>query len=171
MKDGIQQQATRMMRTTTDSLHPEINDCVSITVPQVDRSVKMIVKNIIGVIIEIKEKRGHKFYNVATQHGCIRPLLSRNQFEMCRQRNIIDVETVDREGLTSVRKIAIAEAKRGSEEPSTSFCRCATDFCRTLRCLCRRSHSLCTDRCQHGRNPKTGRIDKNIAANFKCTNV
>lgn len=160
-----------MQPTSYCSLNPEINDCVNITVPQIDRPRKTSMRNFVGVIADIREKKGYKLYSVATKYGCIRPLLSRNQFEICRRRNVIDVDTVNRERVVSIREVAAAEAKRGSEEPSSSFCRCATDLCRTMRCLCRRSGVSCTERCQHGRNPKTGRINQEIAANFKCSNL
>lgn len=155
----------------SSSLDPEINDCVTVTVPEVDRPRKISLENLIGVIVDIVEKaEGHRLYNVATKYGCIRPLLSRNQFELCRRRNVVDVEMVDRERTISIRKIAAAEEKRGSEKPSSSFCHCATDFCRTMRCLCKRNGVLCTERCQHGRNPKTGRISQQVAINFHCCN-
>nr|BDT63497.1 MAG: integrase-like protein [Sesarmops intermedium nimavirus] len=170
VREGIERQATAMIQTTSSSLHPEVNDCVNITVPHLDRPQKTSMQNIVGIIVGIEEYKGHKLYNVATQHGCIRPLLSRNQFEICRRKNVIDVETVDRERILCIRKIAAAEAKRGSEEPSSSFCRCATDSCRTMRCLCRRSGVSCTERCQHGRNPQTGRINHEIAISFRCSN-
>nr|BDT63163.1 MAG: integrase-like protein [Hemigrapsus takanoi nimavirus] len=171
VRNGIEQQASKMIKTTSSSsLHPEINDCVNVTVPQIDRPRKMSMQNFVGVIVAIDEKKGHKLYNVATKYGCIRPLLSRNQFEICRRRNVMDIETVDRERAVSIRKIAAAEAIKGSEEPSSNVCHCATDYCRTMRCFCKRSGILCTERCKHGRNPKTGRINQEIAANFKCCN-
>ena len=166
MKDGIERQASEMIKTTpSSSLHPEINDCVNVTVPEIDRPKKMSMRSFVGVIVAIEEKKGHKLYNVATKYGCIRPLLSRNQFEMCRRRDMIDVETVDKKRAISIRKIASIET-----EPSFKVCHCATDYCRTMRCFCKRSGVLCTEQCKHGRNPKTGRINQEIAANFKCYN-
>ena len=173
VRDGIEQQATKMSQAATScsSFHPEINDCVNVTVPQIDRPRKMSMQNFVGIIVDIKEKNGNKFYDVATKYGCIRPLLSRNQFEICRRRNVIDIETVNMKELTTIRKVAASDAKRGSENPSSTFCHCAKDFCRTMRCLCRKNGLSCTERCQHGRNPKTGRINQEIAANFKCSNL
>ena len=172
MKDGIEQQATEMIRTASYStLYPEINDCIIVTIPQIDRPRKTCMQNFIGIIIGIKENKGHKLYNVATKYGCVRPLLSRNQFEICRQKNVIDIETVDRERIVSIRKIAAAEGKTDSEQATSSFCCCATDFCRTMRCLCRRSGVLCTERCKHGRDPRTGLINKEIVCHFNCTNA
>ena len=159
--------------TSSSSLHPEVNDCVNVTVPIVDRPRKMSMQNFVGIIVAIEEKKGHKFYNVATKYGCIRPLLSRNQFVMCRQRNVIDIETIDKTRTVSIRKIAAAEEMKSSEEPSSSssnVCHCAIDFCRTMRCFCKRRGLFCTERCKHGRNPQTGRIDQEIAAKFKCYN-
>ena len=171
MRDGIEQQASKMIKaTSSSSLYPEINDCVNITVPQIDRPKKMSMQNFIGIILSIEEKAGHKLYNIGTKYGCVRPLLSRNQFEVCRRRDVIDIESVDRKRAVSIRKIAAAEAIRGSEEPSTNVCHCAKDYCRTMRCLCKRSGLICTEKCKHGRNPKTGRVDQEIAANFKCYN-
>lgn len=172
MRDGIQQQAIKMTRTSSSYLlNPEINDCVNITVPEVDRPRKISMKNIVGVIVDIKKNHGSKLYNVATVYGCIRPLLSRNQFEMCRQKNVIDIETVDREREVSIREIAAAEEEGRKERPSSSFCRCATDLCRSLRCMCRRRGLSCTGRCQHGRDPRTGRVNQEIAARFICNNM
>ena len=151
--------------------HPEINECVNVMVPQVDRPKKLSIQNFVGVILDIKENHGHKLYNVGTVYGCIRPLLSRNQFEMCRQRNILDAETVNRERLVSIREIAAAEAVGRSEGLSFGFCRCATDFCRSLRCMCKRRGLPCTGRCQHGRDPRTGRVNQKLAAKFKCNNM
>ena len=157
--------------SSSSSLPPGINDCVNVTVPQVDRPRKMSLQNFVGVIVAIEEKKGHKLYNVATKYGCVRPLLSRNQFEICRRRDVIDIETVDRERTVSIRKIAAAEAIRGSEKVHLSkVCHCATDSCRTMRCLCKRNGVLCTERCKHGRDPQTGRINREIAANFRCYN-
>lgn len=172
MRDGIEQQASKMTKITSSSssLHPEINDCVNVTVPQVDRPRKMSMQNFVGVIVAIEEKKGHKLYSVATKYGCISPLLSRNQFEICRRRDVIDIETVDRERTVSIRKIAAAEAIKGREGPSSKVCLCAIDSCRTMRCLCKRRGVLCTERCRHGRNPKTGRINQEIAVKFKCYN-
>lgn len=159
-----------MINTTFSSLHPEVDDCVTITIPQTDRPEKMSMQNFVGVIVGIQEKRGNKLYNVAAEYGCIRPLLSRNQFEICRRRDVIDIETVDRERAVSIRKIAALEAIKGSEEPSSKCCHCATDYCRTMRCFFKKRGVPCTERCKHGRNPKTGRINQEIAANFKCYN-
>lgn len=168
MRDGITQQASRMIKTTSPSqLYPEIKCCVNVTVPQIDRPRKMSMQNFVGVIVGIEEKKGHTLYNIATKYGCIRPLLSRSQFEICRRRDVIDIETVNRERTVSIRKIAEAEAIK---EPFSSVCHCARDSCRTTRCRCKKSGVLCTERCKHGRNPKTGRIDQKIAANFKCCN-
>lgn len=155
MRDGIEQQAIKMIQTSSSYLfNPEINDCVNVTIPQVDRSREMRMQNIVGIIVDIKENHGHKLYNVATRYGCIRPLLSRNQFEMCRQRNVIDMETVYRERTVSTREIADKTAKGYNEGPSSSFCRCAKDLCKSQRCMCRRKGLLCTGRCQHGYIPK-----------------
>ena len=171
MRDGIKQQASKMIKSNyPSSLYPEINDCVNVMVPLVDRPRKMSLQNIVGIIVAIKEKKGHKLYSVATKHGCIKPLLSRNQFEICRQRNLIEIETVNRERTVSIRKIAALEALEGGGWPSSTVCYCATDNCRTMRCLCWRSGLLCTELCKHGRNPQSGRINEEIAANFKCFN-
>lgn len=169
MRDGIEKQASKMI-TSPSSLDPGIGDCVSVLVPNIDRPKKMNMHNFIGVVVSIEEKKGHKLYNIATKYGCIRPLLSRNQFEICRRRDVIDVETVDKGHIVSIRKIAAAEAIKGSEKPSFKVCHCATDYCRTMRCFCKRNGTLCTERCKHGRNPQTGRINQEIAANFKCLN-
>ena len=172
MRDGIEQQASKMIKgSSPSSLLPKINDCVKVTVPLVDRPMKMSLKNIVGVIVAIEERKGHLLYSVATKHGCIRPLLSRNQFELCRQKNLVDAQTVKIDRAVSIRKIAAAEAIRGSGDGASSrVCHCATDFCRTMRCLCKRSGLLCTARCKHGRDPKTGLINLETVANFECFN-
>ena len=163
-----------MIRTSSSySLLPQINDCVNVTIPQVDRPRKLSIENIVGVIISIEEHGHHKLYNVGTLYGCIRPLLSRNQFELSSQRNMLDPSTVDRKRQTNIRQIAALTTAAADQGPSTSssvFCYCATDFCRTRRCICRRNGKKCTDRCKHGRNNRTGRIDKEIAVKFKCNN-
>ena len=160
-----------MVQTSTSYLlHPQIDDCVIVTIPQVDRPGKLSVRNIIGIIAEIIENQGHKFYNVATKYGCIRPLLLRNQFEMCRQTNVLDTEAMDRERTTTIRQISTATAGEKKGGDAAVFCCCATDFCRTRRCICRRRGVTCTKRCQHGRDARTGRINKDIAVRFKCNN-
>ena len=162
-----------MIQSTSHSSNPEINDCVNVQIPQIDRPRKISVPNFIGVIVNIKESSmGHILYDVGTKYGCIRPLLSRNKFEICRQKKLIDPKTVDRNRTISIRDIAIREAKLGNNKESLSiFCRCATNFCKSKRCLCKRNGIFCTERCQHGRDPQTGRINKEIATNFVCENI
>lgn len=174
MKQGISKQATSMVSpeaSSSSDLHPRLNDCVTITIPRPDRPKKMGIKNFVGIIVNIQERNGHLLYDIATKYGCIRPLVSRNQFVISRRKNIIDIDTVDKDRTVSIRKIAAAEAIVNKEETQvTTFCNCATDYCRTMRCFCRRSGVLCTPNCKHGRDPKTGRINHEIAVNFNCRN-
>lgn len=173
MRHGIQDQAERMVGASSYVADPEINDSVKVNVPKVDRPRKFIAPSFIGVIIGIKKYQGHKLYSVGTRYGCIRPLLSRNQFKLCRQRDITQLEVVNRERVVSIRDVANWEARKldRSDRPSTTFCRCATDLCNSRRCMCRRQSLRCTGLCQHGREPRSGRINQLIAAAFRCKNM
>ena len=141
----------------------------------------MGMQNIVGAIIGIKKKEGHNLYNVATRYGCVTPLLSRNQFEICRQKNLIGTETLDKE--------RTAEGSGKCPVLAFIFCRCAKDSCKCRRCFCRRNNTSngvnmdvmsepavlinntsCTERCQHGRDVRTGRVDNEIAGAFSCSN-
>ncbi len=65
MRDGIEHQASKMIKPTlSSSLHSEINDCVNVTIPQMDRPRKISMQNFVGVIVAIEEKKGHKLYSV-----------------------------------------------------------------------------------------------------------
>ncbi len=65
MRDGIEHQASKMIKPTlSSSLHSEINDCVNVTIPQMDQPRKMNMQNFVGAIVAIKEKKKDTNYTV-----------------------------------------------------------------------------------------------------------
>lgn len=147
VREGTEKQAKDMLRRSAGTKTPtvEIDDCVIIPIPTVDRPTKMTMTNLLGVIVNIREDDGgNRLYDVATKHGKLRPLLSRTQFEVCRRRDLLD--PIVSTGTTSLRDAVAAIAP-----PITTnlICHCILDFCRTRRCICKRSGVMCTARCKH----------------------
>ena len=162
MEEGIRRQAADMLRRSAAAASllppPGINDCVTIPIPEVDRTGKTAVSNLIGMVVGIREEDG--LYEIATEHGRVNSLLSRNQFEMSRRRDIID-------------EVNVSESKSIREMTKSTAvikCHCYSNYCQNKRCLCRRKGMLCTDKCLHGRNSKTGKIDEEVARTFVCKN-
>ena len=148
---------------------PRLNDCVTIRIPEVDRGGKMNAANLIGVVVGIEERDGHPLYEVATEHGRVNSLLSRNQFELSRRRDIIDLSLINTDESKSIREMAAGSSSTKSSSSSIK-CHCYSNGCQNKRCLCRRKGVLCTEKCLHGRNSKTGKIDERVARAFQCKN-
>lgn len=172
--------------SSSESLLPQINDCVMIVFPPVDRPSKTSMLNIIGMIVGIDVRvhtnsHSHHLYRIATEHGCLHPLLSRTQFELCRQRDLLNIRNQEIQWVVSIREAERMMTMANSSSPSSStmllpppptkiFCYCHSSSCMNQCSMCRLSGVVCTDCCCHSHNNRTGRIDPEFAASFRCTN-
>lgn len=147
-----------MLKNSIEEEDIEINDCVNIHIPLVDRPSKITMTNLLGIVLDIKVispssslppfgvKISKKLYDIGTKYGRIRPLLSRNQFELCRRRDLFSL-TIDKMSLISIRQAVMREANviHGS---SIKRCKC-TQNCNTRRCICYRLNLYCSQFCKH----------------------
>jgi len=121
-----------------------VGDCVLLPVSEFDRG-RLDCRNIPGVISQVTP-RG--LYRVATKHGVVNTLLSRNQLLKADCQLLTLDETVPE--VHSFRKLASLHSQSGGQ--GFSKCSCATK-CDTKRCACRKKGTLCHSHC-HPRNSK-----------------
>lgn len=161
ISEGICKEARVMLKKSAhmEDNEVEVNDCVNIHVPLVDRPNKATMTNLLGIVLAIKKCEpttlpsdntsiiiSRKLYDIGTKYGKIRPLLSRNQFDLCRRKDLFSHLIIDAESLISIRRAVIKEA--GSIGFSVKKCKCTYD-CTTNRCICRRLNLNCTSSCKH----------------------
>lgn len=152
-----------MLKKTSTIIAEEdigVNDCVIIHIPLVDRPNKVTMTNLLGIIVNIKSspsssaaaaaaglKLNERLYDIATKHGKIRPMLCRNQFDLCRRRDLFSNLVVNKISIISLRHAVMKEAKVNGLA-TIKKCKC-TNKCDTNRCICRRMNFFCSQYCKH----------------------
>lgn len=143
-----------LINTTKQKITPvaKINHAVLIPIPRVDRG-KLEPKNIIGVITKIDSE--HNLYTIETIYGTLNWKLSRNQFSVCDNENLLspkDLKFTNRH--ISLRKAAKLQARalclRDDPIRKTKIsCKCKNSSCGDMRCKCRKNNRSCSYNCSH----------------------
>lgn len=163
--EGMEKQAKRMRLESDRRFAPlEIKSCVTIPIPDVDRSkadfrniigikngVNCIIRNITltkilfsGVVMEVTEDN---LYKIGTKEGILPQLYSRNQISFS-DTQFLQIEEVPNQTI-SLREANTKESIVGGQ----GFTRCGcTTKCKSNRCKCRKKGQLCNSRCHNSLN-------------------
>ncbi|KAF0702823.1 KRAB-A domain-containing protein 2-like, partial [Aphis craccivora] len=138
--DGIKKFAEKMLQTSHAAvLDFEVNDCVVMAVPKVDRG-PTDPPNIICLVVEKK----NKLYKLGTKHGMIKGWYGGDCLKKCEtflksDEILLDKELTVRETVTVI-----------TEGQGFSSCSCKSKSpCQTSRCACFKKKVLCNSRCHN----------------------
>jgi hypothetical protein len=133
-------QAEKMKSISIQRYKPaEIGDSVMVNIPLVDRGRGEFPN--VKAVITGKEAGG--LYKLGTQHGLLKQLYTRNQFNLCEEK-FLQINDVPQEQEKTLREVARAESM-GSGQGYLK-CVCKTS-CKNKRCRCYKADRICNSRC------------------------
>ena len=119
----------------------EVGDNVAVPIPLVDRG-RGDPRNILGIVIDRDE---NDLYRIAVKAGILSTKDSRNQFDLCPQRLLIDSD------INTECTITLRQALKSTATGGQGFFRCdcskGKKQCQTNRCKCFKAKRLCNSRC------------------------
>ena len=119
----------------------EIGDSVVVTIPIVDRGRGEFPN--VKAVVTGKEAGG--LYKLGTQHGLLKQLYTRNQFNL-REEKFLQINDVSQEQETTLREVARAESMDSGQ--GYLKCVCKTG-CKNKRCRCYKADRICNSRCSY----------------------
>ncbi|XP_051167419.1 uncharacterized protein LOC127285448 [Leptopilina boulardi] len=136
------------MVTFSQELFPplSIGDCVTITIPSVDRGPLDFGK-IFGIITDFK----NGVYQVGTENGVINVWFPRTEIEKSGAA-VMHLQDVQRDISISLREAASYQSSGGGQGYKKCNCMATKSQCSTKRCSCFKSKIKCGSRC-HNANP------------------
>ena len=145
--ESQKQQAERMVKRSRIELKAgEIGDNVALPIPLVDRG-RGDPRNILGVIVS---RSINDQYKVATKSGVLKGSYSRNQFDICPERLLIEGD-INSDTEISLREAVIKASISGGQ--GFVMCSCnGSQKCQTYRCKCFIFNQLCNSRCHNRSN-------------------
>ena len=102
-------------------------------------------RNLPGVIVDVDD---NEQYTIACPSGVLKGKYSRNQFDVCPQMMLDDV---NRECTVSLRSAVSKESSTGGQGFVKWNCG-GTKKCQTKRCKCLKNNILCNSRCHSSLN-------------------
>ncbi|XP_051165171.1 KRAB-A domain-containing protein 2-like [Leptopilina boulardi] len=140
--------AAEKMVTFSQELFPplSIGDCVTITIPSVDRGPLDFGK-IFGIITDFK----NGVYQVGTENGVINVWFPRTEIEKSGAA-VMHLQDVQRDISISLREAASYQSSGGGQGYKKCNCMATKSQCSTKRCSCFKSKIKCGSRC-HNANP------------------
>lgn len=138
-----QKVAAAKMVTFSEELFPQlqVNECVTLSVPQVDRG-PLDLKSIFGVVTDFR----NGVYQIGTKNGLIKGWFPRNKLNVAGTRTV-SVEDVPKEVLLSLREAASFQSIVGGQGYQKCTCKANKNQCRTKRCSCFQLSVKCNSRC------------------------
>ena len=124
----------------------QIEDNVTVPILLVDRG-RGDPRNILGVIVSRSESDQYK---IATRYGLLKGSYSRNQFDICPERQLVDGD-IDKENMISLREAVVKASLCGGQGYVKCSCNGPKKY-KNNTCKCYKAKLLCNSRYHNSLN-------------------
>ena len=125
----------------------QVGDTVQVPVPDVDRGPNDLV-HVLAYITKIN--KSHMTYQLATKHGIIQEMHSRNTFHICKQK-LLKLDDMNLTKELSLRAINGMNSISGGQ----GFLRCNCSGACSRNCSCRKAGVTCNSKCHKNKKNTT----------------